>query len=43
MKLKLAEKNDLNNLKATYKEIIENMNKSNIAFFIIIPPIPCFK
>ncbi|MDK2830243.1 MAG: diamine N-acetyltransferase, partial [Clostridium butyricum] len=30
MKLKLAEKNDLNNLKATYKEIIENMNKSNI-------------
>lgn len=43
MKLKLAKKNDLNNLKATYKEIIENMNKSNIDIWDEIYPCEFFK
>lgn len=38
MKLKLAKKNDLNNLKVTYKEIIENMNKNNIDIWDEIYP-----
>ena len=43
MKLKLAKKNDLNNLKVTYKEIIENMNKNNIDIWDEIYPCEFFK
>lgn len=38
MKLKLAAKNDLQNLKAMYEKIIDNMNKNNIEIWDEIYP-----